>query len=264
MSFYFKHLFRLFLFIVTLSGIQVGAQTVQVVSPSDPPTLVNDRAHLMTADQVESLESKLVAFDDSTSNQIAVVTIPSLGDADIETYANTLFRKWGIGGKKHDNGVLLLIAANDRQVRIEVGYGLEGAITDVQSKDIIDNDITPNFRNGNYATGINLATDHLCQAAVGEYKEQRAHNQDDDGSGVAVFLFVLIIVVFIIFCNRNNGGRGGGMFGRRGYGSIFPPIWIGGGGGFGSGGGSSGGGGGGGFGGFGGGSSGGGGASGGW
>ncbi len=101
---------------------------------------------MLSPDQQNILEQKLDAFNDSTSNQIAVVIIPTLNDVPVEDYAVKLFRDWGIGGSKHNNGVLLLIAANDHKIRIEVGYGLEGAITDVQSNDIIENDLTPNFK----------------------------------------------------------------------------------------------------------------------
>ena len=103
------------------------------------------------------LEQRLDAFDDSTSNQIAIVTIPTLGDYDIETYANKLFRTWGIGSAKHDNGILILVAVNDHKMRIEVGRGLEGAIPDVTAKDIIDNDLAPNFRENNYYRGFDEA-----------------------------------------------------------------------------------------------------------
>lgn len=233
-------------------------QAQKILPKPNPPKLVVDVAGMMTVDQQEALEHKLDLIDDSTSNQIAVVTIPSLGqDNDLEDYANQLFRSWGIGSKKNNNGVLLLIVRDSKQIRIEVGYGLEGAITDVYSKSIIDNDLTPNFRDGEYFRGIDKATTSLAKAAVGEYKIPHAQNNDNSGGGI-VFLIVLVIVLFIIF--RSRGG-GGGSAGRDGWSGMFwPLLWSSG---FGSGrGGGYGGGGG--FGGFGGGSSGGGGASGGW
>src|ERR1700759_258583 len=129
----------------------------QVLSKPNPPRLVVDDANILSQDQVNILEQKLDAFNDTTSNQIAVVIIPTLNDAPIEDYAVKLFREWGIGGSKHNNGVLLLIAAQDHKIRIEVGYGLEGAITDVMSDDIIENDLKPNFRNEDYYGGIDDA-----------------------------------------------------------------------------------------------------------
>jgi uncharacterized protein len=256
---------------LVFTGMQVRAQNVLKVP--NPPRLVVDDAHLLSGDQVQILEQKLDAFNDSTSNQIAVVTINSLDDYPIEDYANKLFREWKIGTSKNNNGILLLISKNDHKIRIEVGYGLEGAITDVMSSDIIANDLTPNFRNENFYAGIDEATTSLMEAAAGEYKE-RGSSDNEDGDGSNILGFIIIIIVILILIGRGRGGgKGGGMFSRRGFGSWWLPgmflgggSWGRGGGGWSSGGGGFGGGGfgGGGFGGFGGGSSGGGGASGGW
>ncbi|HEY2727365.1 MAG TPA: TPM domain-containing protein, partial [Parafilimonas sp.] len=145
--------------------------TAQNILPKpNPPRLVVDAASLLSPDQQQILEQKLDAFNDSTSNQIAVVTVNDLDGDDAEDYANKLFREWGIGGSKHNNGVLLLISKNDRKFRIEVGYGLEGAITDVQSNDILENDLRPNFKNGDFYAGIDEAVNSLEKAAAGEYK----------------------------------------------------------------------------------------------
>ena len=262
-----KHFLYLVFFL--LSTTIISAQNV--LAKPNPPKLVVDKANLLSRDQVNILEQKLDAFNDSTSNQIAVVIIPTLNDVPIEDYAVKLFREWGIGGSKHNNGVLLLIAKEDKKIRIEVGYGLEGAITDVQSNDIIANDLTPNFKNEDYYRGVDEATTSLEEAAAGEYKE-RGTKKDNDNGGGNIFGFIIILIVIVILIGRGRGGRGGGMMSRRGFGSwIGPAMFLGGwgrgsGGGFGGGGFGGGGfgGGGGGFGGFGGGSSGGGGASGGW
>lgn len=254
------------LFILLISFVTLRAQ--DIVPPPIPPKLVVDKANILLPEQVEVLERKLVIVDDSSSNQIAVLTIPTLNNYPIEDYALQVLRTWGIGGKEKNNGVLLLIVVNDRKVRIETGYGLEGAIPDITAQSIIDNYITPNFRQGNYYRGIDEATDALAKAAVGEYKEPR-QREDSDGSGISVSTIIFIIILLFFIFGRMGGGsgnknnRGGGMVSRRGYGDYIPPIWINPG--RGSGGRSWGGGGfGGGFGGFGGGSGGGGGASGGW
>jgi uncharacterized protein len=232
-----------------------------ILSRPNPPRLVTDEANLLSSHQVDILEEKLVALDDSTSNQIAVVTVTSLGGYEIEDYAVKLFRDWGIGDKTSRNGILILIAPNERRVRIEVGYGLEGAIPDITANDIIDNILTPRFKEGNFYAGIDNAVDALGDAATGEYYVARERQEVPEPSLLLVLLIILIVLMIIM--RSNGGGRGGGMISRRGYrgwGGV-PPIWTGGGGGW-SGGGWSGGGGG--FGGFGGGSSGGGGASGSW
>lgn len=251
---------RKFLFFLALVFAVATSVAQTVPDRPNPPKLVNDFAGVLSAEERRFLEEKLVMVDDSSSNQIAVVLVKSLNDVPIEDYALELFRKWGIGNKKTNNGVLLLAAVEDRQIRIEVGYGLEGAITDVLANNIIKNDVVPAFRRGDYYGGLFQATDHLAKAAIGEYKIRRTKSDEDDGGGIVLFVVILFIVIIIVSAIKGGGGgRGGGMISRRGYGGFFPPIGGFGGGGFG--GGSFGGGG---FGGFGGGSSGGGGASGGW
>ena len=231
-----------------------------IIAKPNPATLVTDMAGVLTPEQKQALENKLVAIDDSSSNQIAVVIVPSLDGYPKEEYATKLFREWGIGNKKTNNGVLLLIAINDRQIRIEVGYGLEGAIPDVTALSIIDNDIKPAFKAGNYYEGINRATDNIAKAAVGEYKVAKAKKSKSKGSGG--FLIILIIIFLIL---RSGRGGGGSNIGGSGFSDVATGLLLGsilGGGGRGGGGGYGGGGGG--FGGFGGGSSGGGGAGGSW
>src|SRR5262245_46561129 len=119
----------------------------------NPPRLVNDLTGTLSAAQVEELERKLVAYDDSTSNQIAVVIIPTIGDYDIQEVALKIMRDWGVGNKDRNNGIVLLVAIEDHKIRIEVGYGLEGAIPDITAKHIIEEEITPNFKEGNYYRG---------------------------------------------------------------------------------------------------------------
>ena len=234
-----------------------------IIAKPNPATLVTDVAGALTPEQKQALEKKLVAIDDSSSNQIAVVIIPTLDGYPKEEYANKLFRAWGIGDKKKNNGVLLLIAINDRQIWIEVGYGLEGAIPDITALNIIDNDIKPAFKAGNYYEGIDQATDNIAKAAVGEYKVAKAKKSKLKSKGSGGFLIILIII-FLILRNGRGGGSniGGGGFSDVATGMLLGSI-LGGGGRHGGGGwGDSGGGGG--FGGFGGGSSGGGGAGGSW
>lgn len=255
-----KRLILVLFFVCSLIG--AFAQKVDILPPPNPPRLVNDEAHLLSDYDRTTLENKLVALDNSSTNQITIVTIPTLGDNDIDDYANRLFRAWGIGGKKNNNGVLILIAQAEHKIRIEVGYGLEGAIPDVTAKDIIRNDLTPAFKQGNYYSGLNAAVESLSKAAVGEYHERRPASDDGKGGGSILGAIIFFIIIFIIL-GRIGGGRGGRGGGGGGFitgailgsmlnsGSRSSGSWGGGGGG-------------GGFGGFGGGSSGGGGASGGW
>lgn len=248
-----------FLFLAFMGSAQ------DILKPPVPPRLVNDEAKILSPEQQQILEEKLVAFDDSTSNQIAIVTIPTLNGYDIADYANKLFRSWGIGGKKNNNGILILVAIEERKVRIEVGYGLEGAIPDVVASSIIENDITPAFKEGNYYRGLDDAINSLSKAANGEYHVPHENEDGSDGGSLITFIIILFVILMIVGNSGKGGGKGGGMMSRKGSsGWWIPLLFMGGGGGRSSGGFGGFGGGGGGFGGFGGGSSGGGGASGGW
>src|SRR5580692_4337684 len=152
----------------------------QVPPKPNPPRLVNDLANVMTPDQVAALERKLVAYDDSSSVQIAIVTVPTTGDYSIEDYALKVLRDWGIGNKKNNNGVVVLAAIQDHKVTISTGYGLEGAIPDITAKSIIDNSMVANIKGGsddNYYRGLDGAVDDLIKAAAGEYKAPQGYAQ---------------------------------------------------------------------------------------
>lgn len=233
--------------------LQVAAQ--KSLPKPNPPSLVVDNANVFADYDEQQLKQKLQALDDSTSNQICVVTVPTLNGEVIEDVANKTFRDWGIGNKKTNNGILILVAINDKKIRIEVGYGLEGAIPDITANDIINNDIKPAFRQGNFYGGINTAVDNLSKAAAGEYSVKKEHKTVSGKTVGGIIKAIFFLIIILIFIFGRGGGRGGGM------GSAWMlPLLL-------SGGGRSSGGsdfGGGGFGGFGGGSSGGGGASGSW
>ena len=245
----------LFFIPVFLFSICAFAQIDKVI-PSKPSSFyaIVDNTKTLTNEQIEALNQKLTQYKDSTTNEIAVVIIPTTGDYSVEEVGLEILRRWGVGTKEKNNGIVLLIAKDDRKIRIEVGYGLEGVIPDAIAKSIIDNDLTPNFREGNYYRGIDKATDDIFKAAAGEYKAPAGNNVRKRGIGFGSIIF-LIIILIILF---SGGGRGGGF----GAGWIIGSMMSGGLG-RGSGGGWSGGGGGV-FGGFGGGGGGGGGASGGW
>ncbi|WP_257670177.1 TPM domain-containing protein [Parapedobacter tibetensis] len=247
---------------VLLSGTVFGQDF-----PAQPNKLVNDYTKTLGAAQVEQLERKLVAFDDSTSTQIAVVVMQSTEGHDIADYGTRLAQKWGIGGKEHDNGILLLVALGDRAVTIQTGYGVEGAVPDAIAYRIIENEIKPAFRQGDYFAGIDRATDALMAYTKGEYTAPPKKESKGRGFGSLIFIFIIIVVVLSLF-GRGGGGRGGGkvMDGRGASDLLWWTLLSGmgrGGGGFGGGSGGFGGSGGG-FGGFGGGGFGGGGASGRW
>ena len=250
-------------FIITFFSFTI-VNGQNVIERPNPPVLVTDLAGVLSPEQKQALENKLVAIDDASSNQIAVVILPTLDGNPIEEYATKLFRTWGIGNKKSRNGVLLLIAIQDKKIKIETGYGLEGALPDITCNSIIENDLKPAFRQEAYYEGIDKATDNIAKAAVGEYKVVKAKKSRSPKSNPLLFVLILFIIVAIL---GKKGGGGGSNIGGGGFSDIATGMLLGsllGGGGRSGGGDWGGGGGGGGFGGFGGGSSGGGGASGGW
>lgn len=232
--------------------------------PVKPNRLVNDYTGTLNAQQVQALEQKLVAFDDSTSTQISVVLIKSLGPYDVADYGVRLAQQWGIGGKENNNGILLLASLGDRKVTIQTGYGVEGAVPDAIAFRIINEDIKPAFVRQDYFDGLDQATNSLMAYTKGEYKAKPKKNSD--GGGMPIGAIVIIFIVLFLLISKGGGGKGGGqVVGSRGSSNLLWWTLLSGmagghrGGGFGGGGRRGGG-----FGGFGGGGFGGGGASGGW
>jgi uncharacterized protein len=235
-----------------------------------PARLVNDYTQTLTPDQLNTLERKLVAYDDSTSNQVVVVIVPSTNDYAPADYATKLGRAWGVGNKKTNNGVVILIAKNDRTIFIAPGYGLEGALPDITCNAIIENEIKPNFKQEDFYRGLDVGTTAIFKAAAGEYKAPASYGSKKSKRGGGSIVGIVIIIFIILMLVGRSGGRGGGggMLSRRGYGGFAEGAILGsllggggrGGGGDWGGGGDSGGG----FGGFGGGSFGGGGSGGSW
>jgi uncharacterized protein len=254
-------------FTLLLIGFMAFSQQL----PPKSSTLVTDYTNTLSEGDKQQLENKLVAYNDSTSTQVAIVIIKSVGDYDINDYAQKLGRAWGIGTKEKNNGLVILVALGDRKVSIQTGRGAEGAVPDIITHEIIQNDITPRFKQGDYAAGLNAAADDIFKYMKGEYKgakKVQQHSKGGGGGGIGILFFIVIIILFVVF---RGGGGGGHIIGGRGGASPF--WWFlggamlgrgsGGWGGFsnGGGGGDSGGGG---FGGFGGGDFGGGGSSGSW
>ncbi|MGZ5243516.1 MAG: TPM domain-containing protein [Bacteroidia bacterium] len=248
-----------------LCSIAVHAKDVPP-RPS-PPRLVNDYAGVLSATEREALERKLVAFDDSTSNQIVIVLEKTLDGDEAASYAQRIGETWGVGQQKERNGVVIYAAIDDRKMAIQVGYGLEPVITDAATYHVRTEQMVPYFRQQQYYEGLDKATDVLMKIASGEFKSsqysKKRNEQPKISTGTIIFIIVIVIILINIFRKMGGGGRRR----RRGWDAFTGGAgpFIGGGfGGFGGRGGFGGGGGGGGFGGFGGGSFGGGGSSGSW
>jgi uncharacterized protein len=246
--------------LIMYGNLTMFAQTTNIPVPDapNPPRLVNDFAKLLQEEETKALESKLKLFSDSSSNQIAIVTVSSLGGYEIEDFSYALGQKWGIGKAGKDNGILVLVSLGDRKARIEVGKGLEGAVPDLISVEIIRNVLSPAFKQQQYYNGLNNTVDHLIAASKNEYQADPVENND---GGLSFVILLILFIIFIIYMSRKRGS-GNYYMSNRGYRGWNTP-WIGGGigGSFFNGGSDSGSGD---FGGFGGGSFGGGGASGDW
>lgn len=227
--------------------------------PAKSNRLVNDFVGILSTEESNALEKKLIAYNDSTSTQVSIVVINTLNGYEINDYAAQLANAWGVGQSTKNNGVLILVAMQERKTSIQTGYGMEGVLPDAICKRIIEYEIKPSFKRSDYYAGFDLATTAIFKFAKGEYK---ADHYKKGKSFPTSALVIAIIVVFLLF--RNAGKRYQTIDGKgvRGGGGFFPPFI--GGGGFGGGGFGGGGSSGGGFGGFGGGSFGGGGASGSW
>jgi len=261
------HRFRLiwFILLAVLAGLRSYADDKVYPDRPNPPLLVNDFAHVLSADEAAQLERKLETFANSTSTQITVVTMKNLGGHDVEEYSVEVFNRWGLGQKGKDNGVLLLVAIDDRKAWITVGKGLEGVLTDTKAGLIFRNELRPAFQAGQYYKGLSDASDAIIAVTKGEYNNDGL-NSGGHGIPVAAIIIGILFILIIIRIIR-GGGRGGGNYvSRGGWGNFFTGMFLGNmlGGGRNGGGGFGGGLGGGGFGGFGGGSTGGGGAGGSW
>ncbi|GGD54313.1 TPM domain-containing protein [Muriicola marianensis] len=195
--------------------------TAQFTIPEKPElqTSVYDYVSLLSQSDRKALEEKLIRYSDTTSTQIVVAIIASTEGENINYLGAQWGQKWGIGQEKEDNGVLVLVANDDRKIAISTGYGVEGRLTDAMCSRIIDLVIVPEFRNGNYASGLNKGADVIFQVLSGEFQKALEENTNPVAKEVKA-IFVLIVILFVIFiivlliiyANRKNkgGGKGGG------------------------------------------------------
>ena len=253
-----------FCFVFLLLSLSLGAQTPYDVVKKDykpEKKLVHDFGEIFNPNERVLLENKLVAYDDSTSVQIVVVTFERLDDYPLELLANEIGEKWGVGQKGKHNGIVIAFAKKERKVTIRGGYGIQAKMPPTIEKLIIDKEMIPSFREGNYYQGIDKAIDAIQSQLAGKYLPE-PKKKDEGLNGLLIFM----LVIFLLFLFTGISGGGGGRGGRRRsalddviISNTGRSTWGGSSWGGGFGGGSGGG-----FGGFGGGSFGGGGASGSW
>lgn len=191
-----------------------------------PQKLINDFSGILNSAEINALENKLVAFNDSTSTQIAIVTVDDLSGYDRAEYAYRLAEKWGIGQRGLNNGMLILVKpkkseSSRGEVFIATGYGLEGIIPDIICAQIIDYEMIPSFRNGDYFEGLDRATNILISLASGEFSaDQYGKNKGDDPGGMIPFLIFLTILIALLFF-RSKGGPNQKHISRKGL-----PLWM--------------------------------------
>jgi uncharacterized protein len=177
---------------------------------------VTDKTGTLNSAQIKSLESKLSGFEKESSNQVVVWMTPSLEGESLEEKSYEIAEQNGIGQKSKNNGVLLFIAKNDRKLRIEVGYGLEGALTDALCDQIIRKEITPQFKKGNFYEGISDGVDAIIKATKGEYTADKKTNEDDSGISFCcipfpalIFFVIFFFIFFVPIVRRIFGGSKG-------------------------------------------------------
>ena len=237
------------IFLAAWLALIIHASAAEVIPPA-PQRYFNDYAHVVSAPVVEESNSQLEQFERDTSNQIRVAIFPKMeSDDSVQSYTLRVAQKWGIGQKKESNGAVLFVFVQEHQMFLQVGYGLEGALTDALSKDIISDEIAPRFKAGDYDGGMRAGVSAILAATRGEYhgsgqtNYEKEHANGDSGSAWPTWIFFAIfILIFILSLRRRTTysglGRSTGWFiGGFGGGSS------GGGGGFSGGGFSSGGGG---------------------
>ena len=207
----------LLILLLAVVSFRTYAQDDVIPPRPNPPRLVNDFVGILKADERARLEEKLRVYNDSTSTQIVIVIAKTTEPYPIGDYSFQIGRKWGVGQKGQNNGLVLVWVPSTRKVFIATGYGLEGAIPDAIAKRIVSQIVVPRFKSEQWYAGLDEATDEIIRRASGEYKA----DPTDDGSGgdgILFFGIIFVVIIVIMWISRNRGGggsnrnRGGGFF----------------------------------------------------
>ncbi len=200
---------------IQLSALLLAVTALRAADPLPPPPdrYVSDQAGILSPATIPTLDAKLEAFERETSSQVLVATFPRVPDGyAMEDFTQRTAESWGAGLKADDNGTVFFVFSEDRRLRIEVGYGLEGAIPDATAKSILDREVTPRFRSGNFDGGVTAGINAILAAAKGEYEgtgRTNADRSDAGGSGgltsFVFFIFALFIVVHLVLASRGGG-----------------------------------------------------------
>lgn len=212
--------------LIALFWISFGWGQFSIPEKPKKQTSVYDYVNLLSGSQSKALEQKLIRYSDSTSTQIVVAIIKSTEGENINFLGAQWGQKWGIGQADKDNGILILLARNDRRIAINTGYGVEGSLTDFMSKRIIESVIIPEFKKGDYYGGLNKGSDAIFQVLNGEFKEDRIFGNGQGFSLKSLLPFIIFIVIIIILSRRNKNNRGGRGGGRKSGVDIWDMIIL--------------------------------------
>lgn len=210
-------------FVASLLSLQLCWGQFTIPEKPKIETSVYDYVNLLTATQKSQLEQKLIRYSDSTSTQIVIAIISSTDGENINYLGAQWGQKWGIGQAKEDNGILILLARDDRRIAINTGYGVEEYLTDFMSRRIIEKVMVPEFKNNNYYGGLHRGADAIFKVLNGQFTEDRTFNNPQPFFKDAIPFIIFLIILFIII-SRNKGNRGGGN-NRGGRGGRGLDIW---------------------------------------
>lgn len=218
-----KAVFFIFLYTM-LTFINPATAQFRIPEKPDLETSVYDYVGLLSESQKSALEQKLIRYSDTTSTQIVIVIISSTEGENINYLGAQWGEKWGIGQAEEDNGVLIILARDDRRIAINTGQGVEHLLTDALSKRIIENIILPEFRNDDYYAGLDKGADVIFSVLQGEYQGSPAEKEEDPSPGNLIFIVFLIIMIIYFISRRRGGGGGFGGRDRRNRTRGFSPM----------------------------------------
>jgi uncharacterized protein len=217
-----KIVFTALLLLVAAAGLPA-----QAPSRPTPPRLVNDLAGLFTPPQTMQLEQRLVAFNDSTSNQVVVITVNDLGGYEASQFAYAVGEQWGVGQGKFNNGVVILIKPKTGtgygEAFIATGYGVEGILPDAVCRSIVNNEMIPYFRQNDYFRGVEAALAVTLPLLAGEYSYEQYGGASN---GTGLWLFIGFVALAVILALIVKGGKGGGSTGGSAKSSFWTALWV--------------------------------------
>lgn len=220
-----NYYYIIILFLLACLSAQNGFAQFDIPKKPKFQTSVYDYVGLLSASQKASLESKLIKYSDTTSTQIVIAIISTTKGESIGLLTPKWAHEWGIGQAKEDNGVFMLLAKDDRKIWISPGYGVEHRLTAGITGQMIRNVIIPEFKRGDYYTGLSKGSDAIFQLLNGEYKGSRKENKSIIDPGLIIFI-IMLIVFFMIISRGNRGGRNGGRRNRNVAHDIFDTIIL--------------------------------------